>query len=416
MYLRYFSSFLESEGIHMNKSRNVALFFPDLNKIHIYKDVIQLPYFLSKEYGAKVSIYYYRNKENEDLPYFYKNMELVGIAREANNSKKASSLSRALSYFTSPFLNVIRKKAKEMDILMLYHFGFDKYSIINTYKKYNNKGKVYLKLDANVSHIKNYSYYFLNKNLKSRILRKLVIKMIDQTTLFSCETNRILELLKESPLWRFLKGKITVSPNGFDSSEITENQIRVKSFREKANLFCVVGRLSAPEKNTRMVLEAVKNIDLRDWKLYLVGPIDKNSDFERYLVGYLKNINRKNIIQIGNISDRRKLLELYNNTKCLILSSISESFGIVLLEAAFLGNYIISTRVGAAMDITNGGEMGSIIETGDVENLTRSIKQVINQEIDLETNSSALSARVKREFTWQKIVKDKAYFDLFHKE
>jgi glycosyltransferase involved in cell wall biosynthesis len=416
MYLLYISGFLEPEGAHMKISKSVALFFPGLNKIHIYKDVIQLPYFLSKEYGAKVSIYYYKNKDNEDLPKYYKNMEFVGIDRKVNNNKSESSLSRALSYFTSPFLDVIRRKAKEMDILMLYHFGFDKYPIIKSYKKRNNNGKVYLKLDANVFHIQNFSLYFRNGNLKSRILRKLIVGIIERTTLISCENNYILELLKGSPLWRFLKGKITVSPNGFDSSEITENKISVKSFREKENIFCVVGRLSAPEKNTQMVLEAVKNIDFRDWKLYLVGPIDKNSDFERYLVGYLKNNSRKNIIQIGNIRDRRKLLELYNNSKCLILSSISESFGIVLLEAAFFGNYIISTRVGAAMDITNDGEMGSIIETGDVEDMARSIKQVINQEIDIETNSSALSARVKREFAWEKIVKEKAYFDLFHKE
>jgi len=398
----------------MEKTKKLALYFPDLARIHLYKDVIQLPYYLSKAYDLDVSVYYLRKKK-EELPEKYKGIKLCQLCGNTKNRLNSVFMFRVFKYITSPFLGVIRKKAKEIDILMFYHFGFDKYPIIKSYKKHNKNGKIYLKLDANTNFTEIYGSHFAKKDIVSLVKRRIMIYMIRQTELFSCETKNVYNLIRNNPLWQYMKEKLAIIPNGFDYEEILDNKIKIKPYEEKENIFCVVGRLSAPEKNVSLILEAIKKIDLKDWKLLLVGPIENNSDFGIKLSEFQNSGKTKNIVITGNVLNRKTLFDIYNKSKCFILSSNSESFGNVLLEAGIFGNYIISTRVGGASDITNNEELGSIIEPGNIQQLSSIMKSIINKEIDIKSVSYSLKIKVNQEFTWGVVVNNEAYRRFFGK-
>ena len=66
------------------------------------------------------------------------------------------------------------------------------------------------------------------------------------------------------------KGKTIYLPNGYDNYFI-ENNFKVKEFNEKENILLTVGRLGTEPKNTELLLDTLKEIDLKDWKVILVG-------------------------------------------------------------------------------------------------------------------------------------------------
>jgi glycosyltransferase involved in cell wall biosynthesis len=76
----------------------------------------------------------------------------------------------------------------------------------------------------------------------------------------------------------------------------------------------------------------------------------------------------------GKLQDRRFINNLYDRAAIFCLPSLSESFGIVMIEAASRGCYLITSELTAALDITNNWTMGSKIRPGNFEDLLDVLK------------------------------------------
>ena len=105
----------------------------------------------------------------------------------------------------------------------------------------------------------------------------------------------------------------------------------------------------------------------------------------------------------GNIVDRKEIFELYNRCKIFLGTSRSESFFIALLEAMCFGNYILSTEVGAVHDITNDGNLGSIIKDHNSVQLSDKLSYLIDNPLTL---SDTFQQRIdwSEKFLWSKII------------
>ena len=68
-------------------------------------------------------------------------------------------------------------------------------------------------------------------------------------------------------------------PNGFDEETLKTLSIVEKDFGHKENIMITVGRLGTYQKNTEMLLNALDLMELRDWKVYLIGSISEDLDF-----------------------------------------------------------------------------------------------------------------------------------------
>ena len=169
-------------------------------------------------------------------------------------------------------------------------------------------------------------------------------------------------------------------PNGFDEDYLTENNIKVKKFEEKENIMITVGRIGTEAKNNEMLLKSIDKMDLKDWKIYIIGSYTE--EFKEYYDDFIKNNPDKKdkVILVGNIEDKNLLYDYYNRAKVFLLTSRWESFGIVLIEALRFGNYIITTDVGGAKDITNNGQIGIVTEIENEEQYKKEILKVINKK------------------------------------
>ena len=202
------------------------------------------------------------------------------------------------------------------------------------------------------------------------------------TDLISYESLEAYEFMKDSYAGIDTKGKTLYLPNGYDNEII--DKIKVKTSEEKENIILTVGRLGTEAKNTELLLETLKEIDLKDWKVYLVGSIDKS------FISYKENFFKENpslidkIIFTGEIKEREELYKYYNRAKVFVLPSRWESFGIVMVEAMAFGNYIITSNTCAAKDITNNSEIGKIVKIDSKEELKKELERVISGKINLK--------------------------------
>ena len=110
---------------------------------------------------------------------------------------------------------------------------------------------------------------------------------------------------------------------------------------------------------------------------------------------------RENVHFTGSVTDRKVLCEYYQRSRCFVLTSRFESWGIVLTEAAYYGNYIISTDVGCVRDLLVSDESGSIVDQEDSTQLAGKLQSVIKEEAVLSSDGAErLKKHCVENFSW----------------
>lgn len=395
----------------MNKKKLSLIFtLRGFKNIELYKDVGLVPYYLSDRYMIKSDIIYSNEKKIEIVEKF-RNIKLKEL-KYYNFGKVIKKIDKFKIFENISFYRYLLKEAKRINYLMLFHLTLDKFFLILFYKFINKKGKVYLKLDIRSDSIKFYNQNF--KNIFRKIQKNILKNILKKVDLISCETKECFDEIRESGLCNLdISNKLAYIPNGFDEDYLIENNIKVKKFEEKENIMITVGRIGTEPKNNEMLLNVINKIDLKDWKIYIIGPYTE--EFKKYYDGFIKsNPDKKDkVILVGNIEDKNLLYDYYNRAKVFLLTSRWEGFAIVYPEALRFGNYIITTDVGGAKDITNNGKIGIVTEIENEEQYKNEILKVINKEINLEEKYNQSLEWSEEKFLWNNIVKHKKFKEFF---
>jgi glycosyltransferase involved in cell wall biosynthesis len=112
-------------------------------------------------------------------------------------------------------------------------------------------------------------------------------------------------------------------------------------------------------------------MDNYDARLYLVGDGDEESKIRKKVSAL--NLE-KHVIFFGY---QKNTLPYIKNADLLVVPSNAEAFGRVLLEAMNIGIPVIGTRAGGIPEIIEDGINGFLIDYGDVDNLKRSIIEIL---------------------------------------
>lgn len=359
-----------------------CVLYPNTKNVNLVKEMGMIPYKLHKlfEYDSKIACY------NLD-DYTYLKEEVKGL--------KIDFVEKKYNNYSADGVAYLKRKAKDIDILQIFHVTLYSVCYAFMYKKLNPKGKIYLKLDCShklierIQSLNKIEYLFLNKYL-------------DKVDLISAEQKVLFKELQK--LLPKQKHKFINIPNGVDYEYLKNKNVNY-DYKRKENIILSVTRVGAEEKNTEMLLEAfskINNIESLGWKLRIVGPIEEG--FKEHIKNfYFKNPKMKNIIEFtGEINDREKLFREYEKSKIFSLTSKFESFGIAFVEAASLGNVIVSTDVGIARELINEGN-GVVVRIGEAEELCKKLEEYILCE-DLEKYSLATYKICKENFHWDKII------------
>ena len=157
-------------------------------------------------------------------------------------------------------------------------------------------------------------------------------------------------------------------PNSIDNIPST-----VSSLKEKR--IVSVGRLS-PEKGYMDLLKVYLKInkDYPDWKLDIIGDgVEKNK-----LEEFIKNHNLSDSVVLHGYQNREYIDKILHKSSIYLMTSYTESFGLVLIEAMSHGLVCISfDSAEGAREIIVSGENGYLIKNRNIDSMVMEVETLI---------------------------------------
>lgn len=229
--------------------------------------------------------------------------------------------------------------------------NYDRYILIGSTHLTFSLAMLFLKLQSkkltfipqwHLSHLfRNTFTQFLFKT-KRLLFDYSVFKLVNPSTI--CYTKE-----EESYLKKFLTETFVVSLGGLNSDRplwkfYDETQLPE---RKKSIILLYVGMIERGKLPLYIanVLKICSKEFTKKTVFYAVGPIE--DDYISQLVMVLKKANVKNVIFTGPVSDS-DLARYFKIADVFIFPSVSESFGLSLIEAVYAGVPVVATRTGIA--------------------------------------------------------------------
>ncbi|NJE55152.1 glycosyltransferase family 4 protein [Thermococcus sp. 21S9] len=190
--------------------------------------------------------------------------------------------------------------------------------------------------------------------------------------------------------------------------EVIQNGVNVEFFdvplskeeaKEKLGLgervILYVGRLE-PRKGVSTLINAMRHVD---GTLLIAG----QGSMLPLLRERAKLLGVADRVRFLGMVEYSKLPLLYRASDVFVLPSLSEAFGIVLLEAMASGTPVIGTRVGGIPEIIDG--CGLLVPPGNARELANAINLVLgNQSVERRLGRLG-KRRVERVYDWNVVVR-----------
>lgn len=346
------------------------------------KDMFLVPMYLGRHLGASVELVYPKAEFNKEFAGEYRGVKLTPIK---SKSKYYSTFwsEKEMGWW-------LIKNARRIDVLFLFWLNPRNALFARIYKFLNPKGVCYIKGDINRA-----------EPSASKIKQKIWNYLYRSVDVFSVETETIYQQIRQGMMGDRLAQSVVLMSNGFDIETFEQLNIERRSYAQKENVMLTVGRIGSEQKNNEMMLAAVDGLDLKDWKLLLVGPVE-----DRFRATYDDFITRNpdkrdQVILTGSINDRKELWQTYNMSKVFLLTSPVECMAQVYSEALAFGNYIITTAVQGSIEITDNERLGCIVGLTDTYALRQAIAQIITGEKDISGIASEAIKLSEEKYNWR---------------
>jgi glycosyltransferase involved in cell wall biosynthesis len=264
-----------------------------------------------------------------------------------------------------PLLNILKKENPEFIII---HLLTSLPLILNNF--FNFKTKFILRISG-----------FPKLNLFRRFLWKSCSKKIYKIT---CPTRDLLSYLKKTNIFEsekilYLQDPIINIEDYIKKIKINTNDIsnKIKNYN---NYFLAVGRLTKQKNYSYLISEFNKYLKIdKDGILLIIG----DGEDEKNLKKQIKNNDLSNNIFILN-----KINNVYpfmKKARALLLSSLWEEVGFVIVEAAFCNLFVISSDCpNGPKEFLENGEAGYLFQSNKKNELKKKIEKFVKEEKNLK--------------------------------
>jgi glycosyltransferase involved in cell wall biosynthesis len=230
-------------------------------------------------------------------------------------------------------------------------------------------------------------------------LRNWFMKLASETIIKNADSAIALTKDMKNVFQEICDRDIAVVPNGIDI-ENYQNQAfaQERDTSEKRILF--VGRLN-PVKGVHYLLRAMKRVCevLPDAKLIIVG----DGEEREHLESLADSLGIRDRVDFVGKVPHERIPEYLCEADIFVLPSVSEGFGIVILEAMSCGLPIVATRVGGVPDIIEEGVNGCLVESGDFQEMAKKILFLLDNR--LLTDQISKNNRIKVQvYAWKNVV------------
>lgn len=137
-----------------------------------------------------------------------------------------------------------------------------------------------------------------------------------------------------------------------------------------------VGRLNK-YKGLHILIKAFKQLEHKNINLHIVGEGSDMEDFKNF------SGSNSNITFHGFVPER-ELVKIYKKANVVVIPSIwYEVFGIVIIESFKYATPVIGSDIGGIPELIENGYNGYLFETGNVDELGRILKNLIDNPSEL---------------------------------
>ncbi len=380
----------------------------------IEKSIVALANILVEKYQVEIAcIYKLQKKEAFELDKRVKVKYLIknDIAKRVENYKVLLSKKQFKKLFSKLWEDYFKK-------LRFISFFKDTFSSFFTYFNRSIVMKKYLKrTDANIIIS---TRTFLN-DLLGEYGPKSAVKIGWEHNHYHDNMKYAIDVIKSARrldyfvlvsnnLYNFYSNKLkdtnckcTFIPNVLDKIPS-----KISKLNEKR--LVTVGRLS--KEKGQMDLLKIFNLlvkDYPDWHLDIVGDGAERENLEEYI----KNHHLQNQVTLHGFKDRDYIDELLDKSSIYLMTSYTESFGIVLIEAMSHGLPCIAfDSAEGACELISSGKDGYLIKNRNYQAYIKKIEDLINKKEErIRVGKEAFQTSQK--YTSDKVGKE--WFDLLEK-
>jgi len=188
---------------------------------------------------------------------------------------------------------------------------------------------------------------------------------------------------------------------GAKNVEVVPNGVTLNKFKIRNSKFKMKGKLGLKDQFVIMTiarLEKVKGIEYlieameilnskfkiqpqpisnglgQNSKLFIIGDGSERKKLENLV----ENLNLQEKVKFFGQILNEKIPEFLASANCFVLPSVSEGFGIVILEAMAAGVPVIATNVGGIPDIIENGKNGILVEPKNPEAIVKAIIKIFS--------------------------------------
>lgn len=224
-----------------------------------------------------------------------------------------------------------------------------------------------------------------------KLISKSVIKNADSVLALTQEMKRVMQVIYDRD--------IAVVPNGIDLKAYMAGPPALEEESHKKRIL-FVGRLH-PVKGVQYLLQAmmIVHVEMPDAKLTLVG----DGEEREYLENLTDSLGIRECVEFVGRIPHERIPDYMHRADVFVLPSLSESFGLVNLEAMACGLPVVATRVGGIPDIIENGVNGYLIDPMNHEQIAEAVLKLLQDEASRKELSDN-NRKEAEKYRWNTVV------------
>ena len=240
--------------------------------------------------------------------------------------------------------------------------------------------------------------YHLENRFNEMLQKKMLRKLNSKTHLIIAVSNSVKKYLIDEKM--ALEERIIVIPNGITiTSNLKPQTSKIRRQNYNNQIIGTVGSLKKVKGQIYLIQampEVIKKFP--HLMLEIVGEGEERGNLEEEI----KNLKlERHITLLGQKNDIEKIISRWS---VFVLPSISETFGISILEADAFGIPVVASNVGGVTDIIKDKKTGILVEPTKPQQIARAIIKLIEHPAYAAKLARQGRERVK-DFEWKKIIK-----------
>ena len=177
---------------------------------------------------------------------------------------------------------------------------------------------------------------------------------------------------------------------------------RALGFEQVGTILLFVGRIQ-PLKGADVAIQTLGELVRRGHRARLVivgGPSGPQGDAELLALHRLAiDLDLQEEVDFVPPQRHELLSTFYRAADCSLVPSLSESFGLVALEAAACGTPVVASAVGGLTSLVENGRTGFLIDPRDAQSFADHVVALITDR-DLATSMGIAAAERAKGYTW----------------